>query len=58
MKNVNPNKATFAGILKACSGGRLAAMLLLIILHGFGSSTRVCNPIIDLYAKNGFIDSA
>ncbi|KAK3198036.1 hypothetical protein Dsin_021451 [Dipteronia sinensis] len=30
----------------------------MIILHGFGSSTRVCNPIIDLYAKNGFIDSA
>ncbi|KAK3198046.1 hypothetical protein Dsin_021461 [Dipteronia sinensis] len=30
----------------------------MIILHGFGSSTRVCNPIIDLCAKNGFIDSA
>ncbi|KAK2638191.1 hypothetical protein Ddye_025986 [Dipteronia dyeriana] len=63
-ENVNPNEVTFAGILKACSGSSDVAfeyvkqIHAMIILHGFGSSTRVCNPIMDLYAKNGFIDSA
>ncbi|XVF06227.1 hypothetical protein REPUB_Repub06bG0029400 [Reevesia pubescens] len=62
-ENVNPNESTFAGILKACSGSDVMFEYVeqihaRIIRHGFGFSSFVCNPLIDLYAKNGFIDSA
>ncbi|XP_031264893.1 pentatricopeptide repeat-containing protein At4g13650-like [Pistacia vera] len=63
-KNVKPNEATFASVLRACSDGRNAAfeyvkqVHAMIIYHGFGSNTLVCNRLIDLYAKNGFVDSA
>ena len=30
----------------------------MIIHHGFGSSPVVCNPLIDLYSKNGHVDRA
>ncbi|KAJ0080196.1 hypothetical protein Patl1_22951 [Pistacia atlantica] len=63
-KNVKPNEATFASVLRACSDGRNAAfeyvkqVHAMIIYNGFGSNTLVCNRLIDLYAKNGFVDSA
>ncbi|XP_017976033.1 PREDICTED: pentatricopeptide repeat-containing protein At4g13650 [Theobroma cacao] len=63
VENVNPNERTFAGILKACSGSNVwfeyvEQIHARIIRHGFGFSSFVCNPLIDLYTKNGFIDSA
>jgi pentatricopeptide repeat protein len=62
-ENVNPNETTFAGVLKACRGGNVAFQYVQqiharIIYHGFGASTLVCNSLIDLYSKNGFIDCA
>ncbi|KAH9784451.1 pentatricopeptide repeat-containing protein [Citrus sinensis] len=62
--DVIPNEATFVGVLRACIGsGNVAVQCVnqihgLIISHGFGGSPLISNPLIDLYAKNGFIDSA
>ncbi|KAB1221157.1 hypothetical protein CJ030_MR2G012844 [Morella rubra] len=63
LENVKPDETTFAGVLRVCGGGNVAFKYVeqihaSIIYHGFGASTRVCNPLIDLYSKNGFIDSA
>ncbi|KAF5749180.1 pentatricopeptide repeat-containing protein [Tripterygium wilfordii] len=63
LENVYPNEATFAGVLRACSGGTVGFDFVeqihaRIFYHGFGSSPIVCNPLIYLYAKNGFVDSA
>ena len=62
-ENVIPDETTFAGVLRACGGGNVAFQYVQqiharIIYYGFGANTRVCNPLIDLYSKNGFIDSA
>ncbi|KAM3751058.1 hypothetical protein ACB098_04G080200 [Castanea mollissima] len=62
-ENVIPDEMTFAGVLRACGGGNVVFQYVhqihaRITYHGFGASTRVCNPLIDLYSKNGFIDSA
>ncbi|GLT64564.1 hypothetical protein SLA2020_370500 [Shorea laevis] len=61
--NVKPNGSTFASILKACGGGSVGFNYVKlihakIIHYGFGSSSLVCNPLIDLYSKNGYINSA
>nr|KJB45079.1 hypothetical protein B456_007G288400 [Gossypium raimondii] len=62
-ENVNPNESTFASILKACTGSNVWFQYVeqihaRIIRDGFSFSSFVCNPLIDLYMKNGFIDSA
>ncbi|XWS42447.1 hypothetical protein CRYUN_Cryun16bG0014900 [Craigia yunnanensis] len=62
-ERVNPDERTFVSILKACSGSNVIfeyaeQIHARIIRHGFGFNSFVCNPLIDLYAKNGFIDSA
>lgn len=63
-KHVNPDEATFASVLRACGdGGNVAIEYVkqvhaMIIYYGFGSNTHVCNRLIDLYAKNGFVDHA
>ncbi|XVE62908.1 hypothetical protein DITRI_Ditri06bG0157100 [Diplodiscus trichospermus] len=62
-EHVNPNERTFAGILKACGSNNVMFEYVeqihaRIIRHGFSFSSFVCNPLIDLYAKNGFIASA
>ncbi|KAK3405229.1 hypothetical protein EUGRSUZ_K01493, partial [Eucalyptus grandis] len=62
-ENIRPDENTFASVLKACSGNRIALHFVKeihgkIVCHGFGTSPLVCNPLIDLYSKNGFIDDA
>ncbi|GLT26749.1 hypothetical protein SLA2020_017940 [Shorea laevis] len=62
-ENVKPNGSIFASILKACGGGSVGFNYVKlihakIIHYGFGSSPLVCNPLIDLYSKNGYINSA
>lgn len=58
-ENVKPNEATFASLLRSCSAGSNIAFECvkqihgMVICHGIGYSTLVCNPLIDLYAKNG-----
>ncbi|KAF8395976.1 hypothetical protein HHK36_017587 [Tetracentron sinense] len=61
--NVNPNDATFAIVLRACSGNIVAYRFVeqihaKIVRHGFSIDPVVGNPLIDLYSKNGYIDSA
>ncbi|XVF57327.1 hypothetical protein PTKIN_Ptkin06aG0196300 [Pterospermum kingtungense] len=62
-EHVNPNERIFASILKACSGSNVMfdyveQIHARIVRHGFGCSSFACNPLIELYIKNGFIDSA
>ncbi|KAI6673549.1 hypothetical protein NL676_001455 [Syzygium grande] len=62
-ESIRPDENTFASVLKACSGNRIALHFVKeihgkIVCHGFGTSPLVCNPLIDLYSKNGFIDDA
>ncbi|CBI29931.3 unnamed protein product, partial [Vitis vinifera] len=62
-ENVTPDESTFASVLRACSGGKAPFQVTeqihaKIIHHGFGSSPLVCNPLIDLYSKNGHVDLA
>ncbi|XP_010528729.1 PREDICTED: pentatricopeptide repeat-containing protein At4g13650 [Tarenaya hassleriana] len=62
-ENVNMNGGTFSSILKACGSGSDAFDVIKqiharIICQGFGNSTTVCNPLIDLYSKNGFVGLA
>ncbi|KAI7736990.1 hypothetical protein M8C21_005403 [Ambrosia artemisiifolia] len=61
--NVDPDEVTFANVLRALSGDRidyheLKQIHAKIVRHGFGTNYVVCNPLIDLYAKKGFIDTA
>ncbi|XP_028759592.1 pentatricopeptide repeat-containing protein At4g13650 isoform X2 [Neltuma alba] len=60
---VKPDEKTFAGVLRACGGNDvpLSYVELLharIITHGFETSTLICNPLIEIYFKNGFVNSA
>ncbi|KAG7547744.1 Pentatricopeptide repeat [Arabidopsis suecica] len=62
-ENVTPNEGTFGGVLEACRGGSVAFDVVeqihaRIIYQGLGKSTIVCNPLIDLYSRNGFVDRA
>ncbi|KAG7027120.1 Pentatricopeptide repeat-containing protein [Cucurbita argyrosperma subsp. argyrosperma] len=62
-ENITPNENTFAGILKACVGCNIAFNYVeqvhsRIIYYGFDSNSLVANLLIDLYSKNGFIESA
>ncbi|KAG2682779.1 hypothetical protein I3843_10G000600 [Carya illinoinensis] len=62
-EKMSPDETTFAGVLRACGGSNVSfhhveQIHARIIYHGFGAHTRVCNLLIDLYLRNGFIDSA
>ncbi|KAK3017430.1 hypothetical protein RJ639_007588 [Escallonia herrerae] len=62
-ESVEPDPSTFANVLRACSGGKIDFRYVKqihgkVIRHGLGTNTLVCNPLIDLYAKNGFIETA
>ncbi|KAK9128444.1 hypothetical protein Syun_017241 [Stephania yunnanensis] len=61
--DTNPNDATFASVLRACSYGNLPFHFVeqvqaKIIQCGFSADQIVCNPLIDLYAKNGYVNAA
>ncbi|KAI3469324.1 hypothetical protein Pfo_025987 [Paulownia fortunei] len=54
---------TVANILRACTGAKVAFHFVQqihakIIRCGFSTSPHVCNPLIDFYLKNDFVDSA
>lgn len=60
---VYPNQITLAGVLRACGGGHVGLDYIeqihaKITYYGFSASSLVCNPLIDLYFKKGFADSA
>ncbi|KAK9062388.1 hypothetical protein SSX86_019574 [Deinandra increscens subsp. villosa] len=62
-EKIDPDEVTFANVLRACSGDRIGhhnvkQIHTKIIRHGFGTNYVVCNPLIDLYAKKGYIDTA
>ncbi|KAK7271080.1 hypothetical protein RJT34_26691 [Clitoria ternatea] len=63
-ENVKPDEKTFAGVLRGCGGGGavpfhyVEQMHAWTITHGYENSPFICNPLIDLYFKNGFLSSA
>ncbi|XP_010277283.1 PREDICTED: pentatricopeptide repeat-containing protein At4g13650 [Nelumbo nucifera] len=62
-KNVKPDHFTFSSVLEACFGGNVGFHYVeqihaMIIRYGFATDQVVCNPLINLYSKNGYIDSA
>ncbi|KAF9593204.1 hypothetical protein IFM89_020699 [Coptis chinensis] len=55
-----PNNATFATVLRVCSGENLSFHYVdqihaMIIHYGFETDPIVCNPLIDLYSESGGI---
>ncbi|XP_043706809.1 pentatricopeptide repeat-containing protein At4g13650 [Telopea speciosissima] len=61
--HVNPDEGTFINVLRACVGANVAIHFIeqihaKIIRKGFATYPVVCNPLIDLFSKNGFVDSA
>nr|GMD85435.1 pentatricopeptide repeat-containing protein At4g13650 [Ipomoea batatas]GME15343.1 pentatricopeptide repeat-containing protein At4g13650 [Ipomoea batatas] len=64
-ENVRPDGSTFATVLGACGGAEIASHFhvieqihAMIVHYGFAGSCSVCNYLIDLYSKNGSVDSA
>lgn len=62
-RNVTPDEITFANVLRACACVSVPfhyveQLHAKIIRHGFGTSTVVCNPLIDFYSKHGSIKYA
>ncbi|CAN1285239.1 Pentatricopeptide repeat-containing protein At4g13650 [Linum perenne] len=60
---INPTEVTFANALRACNNDivdfRCAEQIhAKIFCHGLGSNPIALNPLIDLYAKMGFVTSA
>ncbi|KAL3534055.1 hypothetical protein ACH5RR_007576 [Cinchona calisaya] len=61
--DVRADEYTFASVLRACSASSITFQCIeqihaKVMRYGFGSTSLVCNPLIDLYSKNGFVDSA
>ncbi|KAJ8545601.1 hypothetical protein K7X08_018184 [Anisodus acutangulus] len=64
-ENVSPDECTFSEVLQACSDSKVAFSFrdveqihALIMRYGLGSKLIVSNRLIDLYSKNGFVDSS
>ncbi|KAL8201574.1 hypothetical protein R6Q57_010721 [Mikania cordata] len=62
-ENVDPDEVTFVNVLRAYSGDwtdyhKVKQIHTKIIRHCFGTNYIVCNPLIDLYAKMGYIDTS
>ncbi|KAL2662835.1 hypothetical protein AAZV13_02G064600 [Glycine max] len=62
-EKVKPDERTYAGVLRGCGGGDVPFHCVekihaRTITHGYENSLFVCNPLIDLYFKNGFLNSA
>ncbi|OIT28165.1 PREDICTED: pentatricopeptide repeat-containing protein At4g13650 [Nicotiana attenuata] len=62
---VNPDECTFSQVLQACSYNKAAfrfrgvEQIHALVMHcGLGLKLIVCNRLIDLYSKNGLVDSA
>ncbi|XP_023745097.1 pentatricopeptide repeat-containing protein At4g13650 isoform X1 [Lactuca sativa] len=62
-ENHSPNEVTFANVLRAITGdnfhhSNIKQIHNKIIRYSFGSTYIVCNPLINLYAKKGYINTA
>ncbi|KAF7819295.1 pentatricopeptide repeat-containing protein [Senna tora] len=62
-EKVNPDEKTFAGVLRACGGNDVPFKYVELIhartiIHGFETTPLICNPLIEIYFKNGFVNSA
>ncbi|XP_027358557.1 pentatricopeptide repeat-containing protein At4g13650 [Abrus precatorius] len=62
-EEVKPDEKTFAVVLRGCSGGAVPFQCVeqihaRAITHGYENSSLICNPLIDLYFKNGVLNSA
>ncbi|XP_059647315.1 pentatricopeptide repeat-containing protein At4g13650 [Cornus florida] len=62
-ENVVPHEIILKNVLRACGGGKFTFHCVeqihaKIIRLGFAASPIVCNPLIDLYSKSGFVSSA
>ncbi|XP_058756638.1 pentatricopeptide repeat-containing protein At4g13650-like [Vicia villosa] len=62
-ENVEIDEKTLAVVLRGCSGNVVPFHFVeqihaMTITHGFESSPFICNPLIDLYFKNGLLNSA
>lgn len=62
-ENICPDPETFAGVLKACCASKVAfyyteQVHAKVVRYGLSAALLVCNPLIDLYSRNGFLDSA
>ncbi|KAI5443704.1 pentatricopeptide repeat-containing protein At4g13650 [Lathyrus oleraceus] len=62
-ENVKLDEKTLAVVLRGCSGNVVPFHFVeqihaKAITHGFESSPFICNPLIDLYFKNDFLNSA
>ncbi|KAK7246943.1 hypothetical protein RIF29_41816 [Crotalaria pallida] len=60
---VIPDEKTFTRVLKAGGGSvvplhYVAQIHAITITHGLETSPLICNPLIDFYFKNGFVNSA
>ncbi|KAK4266648.1 hypothetical protein QN277_027538 [Acacia crassicarpa] len=59
---IKPDERTFAAVLRACGGNDIPLnyvelMHARTIIHGF-ESTLICNPLIEIYFRNGCVNSA
>lgn len=62
-EDVIPDEATFSYVLKAFACNKVSIRFIeqihaKIVHFGFHTCPRVCNPLIDLYSKNGFVSYA
>lgn len=62
-ENVEPDEKTFANVLRSCGGSKFDISYVEqihtnIVRRGFGTSSLVCNPLIDLYSKSSRVDTA
>ncbi|KAK6945448.1 Pentatricopeptide repeat [Dillenia turbinata] len=62
-ENVVPDEPTFAAVLRAFTNGNVSLLWVeqihaKIFRLGVSTSTVVCNPLIELYSKNRFVESA
>ncbi|XP_061355260.1 pentatricopeptide repeat-containing protein At4g13650 [Gastrolobium bilobum] len=63
-EKVKPDEKTFAGVLRGCCSGNVVPVHYVEQIHartitsGFENSLFICNPLIDFYFKNGFLNSA
>ncbi|KAL9156389.1 hypothetical protein ABFS82_09G073200 [Erythranthe guttata] len=61
--NISLDDGAVASILQACTGSKVPFQFVQqihakIIHCGLSTSPQACNPLIDFYLKNGFVDSA
>ncbi|PIA31374.1 hypothetical protein AQUCO_05000042v1 [Aquilegia coerulea] len=62
-EGISPDGATFSNVLRACSGGNFGLHYVRqihskILQYGFATDPVVCNPLIDIYSKKGYLSLA